>query len=125
VEAIFHALAPRSFQRLPEQSMRFYLAEILSALEYLHMMGFVHRDLKPENILLHGVCSNCVNMAMSLWWICVYFLDELYSVCCNYEIVQPGLRAGWVVDVIDWSRRVCLTLKTMSYSMAAIMYATC
>ncbi|XP_043701260.1 serine/threonine-protein kinase D6PKL1-like [Telopea speciosissima] len=39
----------RSF---PEEAARFYVAEVLLALEYLHMLGVVYRDLKPENILV-------------------------------------------------------------------------
>ncbi|KDP22064.1 hypothetical protein JCGZ_25895 [Jatropha curcas] len=32
--------------------VRFYLAEIVCAIEHLHEMGIVYRDLKPENILV-------------------------------------------------------------------------
>ena len=31
---------------------KFYLKEIVQALEYLRSMEYVHRDLKPDNILL-------------------------------------------------------------------------
>lgn len=47
----FRALQTRPGKCLQEEDAKFYAAEVVAALEYLHLMGFIYRDLKPESKL--------------------------------------------------------------------------
>ena len=42
----------KQFVKLPSELVRFYAAQIVSTLEFMHSRNIVHRDLKPQNILI-------------------------------------------------------------------------
>jgi len=48
---LFHHLSRE--KRFSEDRAKFYAAEIVSGMEYLHKAGVIYRDLKPENLLLN------------------------------------------------------------------------
>ena len=40
---------------LSEDDSKFYIAELILAVDAIHKMNFIHRDLKPDNILIDNL----------------------------------------------------------------------
>nr|AML76882.1 putative LOV domain-containing protein [Polyscias fruticosa] len=51
---LFVLLDRQPMKVLKEDAVRFFAAEVVVALEYLHCLGIIYRDLKPENILIQS-----------------------------------------------------------------------
>ena len=56
-ELFYHLQKERKFDA---ERVRFYCAEIVLGLAYLHSKGILYRDLKPENVLLTGAGHICM-----------------------------------------------------------------
>uniref|UniRef100_A0A667XHU5 Serine/threonine-protein kinase Sgk1 n=1 Tax=Myripristis murdjan TaxID=586833 RepID=A0A667XHU5_9TELE len=98
-ELFFHLQKERTF---PEPRAKFYIAEMASALGYLHSLNIVYRDLKPENILLDheghiiltdfGLCKEGISLT-----------DTTSTFCGTPEYLAPEvLRKQPYDNTVDW-----------------------
>ncbi|XP_011155999.1 ribosomal protein S6 kinase beta-1 isoform X1 [Solenopsis invicta] len=95
-----------------EDTARFYLCEIILALQHLHLQGIIYRDLKPENVLLD------VNGHIKLtdFGLCKEHIQEgavTHTFCGTIEYMAPEIltRSGHGKAVDWWS------LGTLAYDM--------
>lgn len=40
------------YPRFTDMDVRYYMYELLKAIDYCHSMGIMHRDVKPHNVMI-------------------------------------------------------------------------
>ncbi|MBN3324097.1 AKT3 kinase, partial [Atractosteus spatula] len=104
-ELFFHLSRERVFS---EDRTRFYGAEIVSALDYLHSAKIVYRDLKLENLMLDkdghikitdfGLCKEGITDAATMKTFCgtpEYLAPELAVKSQHAPVCAGSERGGW------------------------------
>ncbi|KAN0027011.1 hypothetical protein ACTFIU_009690 [Dictyostelium citrinum] len=85
-----------------EDQVRFYMAELILALEHLHDSDIVHRDLKPENILLDSQ-GHCILTDFGLAKLEVKTNNETFSFAGTLEYMAPEMiQHATCGKAVDW-----------------------
>lgn len=97
--------------RLTESEARKFFRQIISAVAYLHSLGYAHRDIKPENVLL----DENQNLKLIDFGLCAKpdggMKSHLYTSCGSPTYAAPELIMGdkYLGSEIDiWSLGVLL-----------------
>jgi aurora kinase len=95
----------RKAQRFPEWKAAQYIAQMASALKYLHKKNVIHRDIKPENILvgIHGEIK-----ISDFGWSVHTPGDRRKTFCGTLDYLPPEMIKGggdnWYNEKVDlWS----------------------
>jgi len=98
-ELFFHLRRNSGYK---EKAVRFYMAQILLALEYMHNNNYIYRDLKPENILIDKE-GNIKLTDFGLSKILPPDENTTYTMCGTAEYLAPEILFGKGYDkTCDW-----------------------
>ncbi|KAA8498576.1 Serine/threonine-protein kinase AtPK2/AtPK19 [Porphyridium purpureum] len=104
-ELTYHLKRERMFS---EEHVRFYAAQIVLAIEFLHSHGVLHRDLKPENVLLDRFGNA---MLTDFGLAKENFIDLTHSWCGTEDYIAPEIVANeGHGEAADW------------FSLGALLY---
>lgn len=89
----------RKHKSFNESTAKFYAAEVLLALEYLHEQNIVYRDLKPENILLDARG----HVKLTDFGFAKRIQDVTWTVCGTPDYLAPEIiRSKGYTRAVDW-----------------------
>lgn len=79
----------RDYGTFPSEWAKFYMTEVLCALEHIHSRGIVYRDLRPENIAIDEEGHiKIIDFGSSIKM--DYNLNgKLYTICCSAGYLSP------------------------------------
>lgn len=82
----------KKYQRFTEDVVRFFVAEIILALKYLHDKDILYRDLKPENILI--TADGHIKLADFGFATKMNHNENVYTICGTPEYMAPEKLLG-------------------------------
>ncbi|XP_074872595.1 myotonin-protein kinase isoform X3 [Carettochelys insculpta] len=80
----------------PLDMARFYLAEMVMAIDSIHRLGYVHRDIKPDNILL----DRCGHIRLGDFGSCLK-LREDGTVCSSVAVGTPDYLSPEILRAVE------------------------
>uniref|UniRef100_A0A7N4NY83 non-specific serine/threonine protein kinase n=1 Tax=Sarcophilus harrisii TaxID=9305 RepID=A0A7N4NY83_SARHA len=89
-------------ERIPEEMARFYLAEMVLAIDSVHRLGYVHRDIKPDNILL----DRCGHIRLADFGSCLK-LREDGTVCSSVAVGTPDYLSPEILQSVGDGTGAC------------------
>lgn len=95
-ELFKHLTACHNFS---EQQTRFYVSQIVLALEYLHYLELIYRDLKPENVLM----DHLGYLKLTDFGFCKRVKGRTYTFCGTPQYLSPEMVLGMgYSEAVDW-----------------------
>ncbi|XP_039366968.1 myotonin-protein kinase isoform X2 [Mauremys reevesii] len=82
--------------RIPLDMARFYLAEMVMAIDSIHRLGYVHRDIKPDNILL----DRCGHIRLGDFGSCLK-LQEDGTICSSVAVGTPDYLSPEILQAVE------------------------
>jgi serine/threonine protein kinase len=94
---------------LEEEKVKFYAAEIILGLNYLHQNNCIYRDLKPENVLI-GKDGHIKLTDFGLSKLCEDFSCKTKTLCGTPEYLAPEIlfEKNYGIEVDWWSLGVII-----------------
>ena len=104
-ELFFHLHKEKRFDN---EKAKFYIIEIILALEYLHNKKMLYRDLKPENVLIDK--SGHIKLTdFGLSKIFKNPLEKAYTICGTPQYLAPEILTNEGYDsTVDWWSLGCV-----------------